>query len=384
MFIKFVNKTWFTLIEIVIAVSILAWILVITNISFYQFTENKRLMLLQNEIISEANYLFENVIKYVRNWNIDHQSYWRENIRNRSANDWWNEWSNAVWVDSYNNTPWNYNSIRNCSWAQTNEINIDTSEWDLWWKNILENYLYQFIFPWIQQISSNPVWTYLYNAMTDWKVHLNCSNDLIADNINTSATNERNIYDDDKAYWRWPRAFSWSDWSKWKWSWNEDSSSTSIENNPPLMILSSNWKIRTAIRYATWSLCNNSSWCILIFENRVASYNDSWIADAWECLEDYNCPWWTLTWIVNSQIWWKDITPSNAIVTDFNFYIWPEKDQSLAFNENAYVKPSYVILTLWVQASKKAMTWLKNKRNVSLSLQTTIIPRNLYSVETLN
>jgi len=36
--------------------------------------------------------------------------------------------------------------------------------------------------------------------MTDSKVHLNCANDLVAENINTPNINERNIYDDDAAY----------------------------------------------------------------------------------------------------------------------------------------------------------------------------------------
>lgn len=73
-----INNRWFTLVEIVVAVSILAIILNITTLSFTQFVENKRIILVQNEINNETNYLYETMIKKIRNWWIDYQSYWRE------------------------------------------------------------------------------------------------------------------------------------------------------------------------------------------------------------------------------------------------------------------------------------------------------------------
>ena len=392
---KILNNKWFTIIELVIAISILTWILTVTSISIFQFTEDKRVLLLQNEIISETNYLFETIIRYVRNWNIDHQSYWRENIRNHSVDWWLNEWPNPKWVDSFYKVTegtTTYNSIKNCSWAQTLESGLLSSDWDMSWSIILENYLYQFIFPWNPEINHwDGNFSYNKETITDnWKVvHLNCPNDLASDNIGTTSENERNIYDDDTAYWRWPRAFSWPKTSEWLWSWNQDSSLPKTANNPPLLLLSSDWKLRTAIRFWTWSdLCKNSnwSWCILVFQSKITEndwYSKEWIADRWECLPDY-CWIQGLSWILSTDIWWQDITPSNIIVTNFSFNLWPSKDPELAFNEQLYVVPSYVTMHIWVKATNEVMKWISNKKNIGLNLQTTIIPRSLYSVKTLN
>lgn len=380
------KKAAFTIVETVLAVTILMFLFSMVWQVYAQFLKTYRYFVVRNEIYDETHFLFEEMIKKVRNWNVDYQSYWRENTRigvwggNRIVDAWW-EWPNPQWSNASISWVGNFNSVRNCD-DDSRDYNLTWT-----WRAILENYLYQFIFPWIphQDLWSN---NYLYNFFTSSvvdQVHLNCKDDSTPEDVFT-VWNQMNVYDDDESYWRGPKAFSWasSDWL-WSWSW---SLAWTANNNPPLLLVSWNWNKRVAFRHWTWTyadMCDNWTWCMLMLELEATNFDKNWIPDSWSCLSDYTCPS-TFTWLMTTDIWWKDITPSKIIVTDFDFYIWPEKYSHYVFNETWSFLPSYFTIKLRTRSAPWVLVWTdsKSQTGIVLDLQTTIIPRNNNPIKTLN
>lgn len=391
---KIKQNSAFTLIETLISVTLLVFIFTIASMLYFNFVKEYKYSLERNSVFSETNYLFETISKHIKNSDIDYQSYWRESTRIKFDNenkiaDLWilEDWPSPMWVDSdlnANLSRW-YNSVINCSWATL----IEDYDYDYnlnWtWRFVLENYKYQFIFPWNQQIWNDaPDW-WQYNSLTNNTVHLNCKTDFVRED-STELWNQQNIYDDDPVYWRWPKAFSWSSSEDilWSWDYNENAAE---KQNTPLILVDSQWKKRVAFKFWDWNdtECKNWSWCILFLEMNAKTFNSDWIANTWECADDFICPE-NLTWIISDEIIWQDITPENLIVNNFEFYIWPEKKSNLSFNEIEYNKPSFVTLKLWIQSAAFQVSsdwWRKNW--IELNLQSTIIPRNnTKTINTLN
>jgi len=385
--LKIIKKNLaFTLIETAIAVTILTIIFTMVWKTYIQFMQTYHYFLVRNEVYDETHFLFEEMIRKIRSWNIDYQSYWRENTRitnwgNRIVDMWWTEWPNPKWSNASLTAIGNFNSIMNCETVADDNENDHNLTWT--WKSIIENYLYQFIFPWVQQVS---FWwgKYLYNFETSWRIHLNCKSDSVSSSWSTAAVNTTNIYDDDESYWRWPKAFSWSSPS-WLWSWSW-SVAWAANSNPPLLLLWPNWIKRYAFRHWIWSsatMCNNWTWCILMLESEAVWFNKNWIPDEWECLPDYNCPV-PFTGLLLSNLWWKDITPSKIIVTEFEFDIWPEKNPYLAFNDTTSYLPSYFTIKISARSLPRIFSSAYGTWWISLDLQTTITSRNNSLMQTLN
>jgi len=387
MFIK--KKTAFTLIETLISITLLIFIFTIASLLYFNFVKEYKYTLARNNVFSETNFLFETISKHIKNSDIDYQSYWRENTRIKNWN--WDDkiadlfvdqWPNPNWVDSNLNWHWTawFNAILNCSWADVSDVTDYDAESTSTWRFILENYKYQFIFPWNPESWDDASW-WEYNTettinnKTEWIIHLNCKTDFIAEDSSQS-WNQQNIYDDDAVYWRWPKAFSWSFSQDILWTDNYANDAVKSKKTP-LILVNSQWNKRVAFKFWDWAECKNWTWCVLFLEMEANWFNLNWIANSWKCVDDFTCPDLTWTWIVSNQIIWEDITPENIIVTQFDFYMWPEKKSSLAFNELEYNKPSYITLKLWIKSAtfQNWNDWWR-KNWINLNLQSTIIPRN--------
>lgn len=394
MFKKNKNKKAFTLIETLISITLLVFVFTIASRLYFNFVKEYKYWLERNNVFSETNFLFETISKYIKNSDIDYQSYWKEATKikyddnKKIADLFLDQWPNPDWVNSKllnsNVNTW-FNSVLNCSWWIVWDTNFDYNKdsdanWSSWtWRFILENYKYQFVFPWNQESWDDTNWRQ-YNLETNTSdsstIHLNCKTDFVKEDT-TKNWNQQNIYDDDPVYWRWPKAFSWSFSQNILWSWDY-SVDASTWKTLPLILVNSQWNKRYAFKFwnteAEW--CKSWTWCILFLEMEAKSFNSAWIANSWKCVDDFKCPD-NLTWIISNDIVWQDITPENIIVTQFDFYMWPEKKSSLSFNEKEYNKPSYITLKLWVKSAtfQKINNWWR-KNPLEINLQSTIIPRN--------
>ena len=381
---KFLRKNKaFTLLETTIAITILVILFTLVSKTFLQFMKTYQYFLVRNEVYDETHFLFEEMIKKMRNSNIDYQSYWRENTRIKTSWDirvvdqWSSQWANPQWASANLSSWWNFNSIKNC------DNNLEDYNLTWTWRFIMENYMYQFTFPWIQE-QDFWWWSYLYNFLTDNKVHLNCKTDSTSSSGSTISLNKTNLYDDDESYWFWPKAFSWSSLD-WKWTW--DYLDFWVQNNnPPLLLTWWKWLKRLAFRHWVWTsanLCNNWTWCILMIESEAIWFDKNWIPNKWKCLDDYDCPA-TFSEMLAPWVNWKDITPSKVIVTDFDFDIWPEKEPRYSFNQLEYNLPSYFTIKLKTKSLPWALNFIYTEKWIGLDLQTTIIPRNNTLIKTLN
>jgi len=387
------NKQAFTLIETLISITLLIFIFTIASMVYFNFVKEYKYSLERNNVFSETNFLFETISKHIKNSDIDYQSYWREATRikqsdsdDKVADLFLDQWANPDWVNSdllnSSENTW-FNSALNCSWGTIENLDYDYQDdsiSNVWtWRFILENYKYQFIFPWNAESWNDSDWRQ-YNLQTETSdsttIHLNCRTDFIKEDTDES-WNQQNIYDDDPVYWRWPKAFSWS--FSQDILWTNDYANKSVKSKKtPLILVNSKWNKRVAFKFWDWNdeECKNWSWCILFLEMNAKTFDKNWIANSWKCAEDFDCPD-NLTWIIWDDIKWLDITPENLIVTQFDFYMWPEKKSSLSFNESEYNKPSFITLKLWVR-SAIFQAWNKwwRKKWIELNLQSTVIPRN--------
>ena len=409
------DKSGMTLIELIIASVILLLVLTVVVSTFANFSASKRKLLLSNEVYSETRFLLERIVREIHNGTIDYQGYWRENLFNQTAENWSYqtdtsnpdpnnhifEGSNlkGTEIDTSQRTGWGLNAIKNCSDPDDltdslydTDAHVDGSPTNKE-KDILYNYRYQFIFPGLTAGAGG-------NDETSGIIHLNCSNDNVNDGT------DYNVYDDEPAYGKGPRAFdqggaydssrNYVKGSEMLWDWDLASISTSIDSNPPLMLLKSNESddlfTRTNIRY------NNNKIELIKFQSGdssvVTTYdNDNppdGIYDKWYCMKDFECNSLfdgTYVWsqkeaaggngigtITDSNLSWTDITPEKIEITAFDFILSPVKDPHRAFFEKEKVQKPQVTLIIEAQAKKSAMKGI-NGEAPKIRLQTTATPR---------
>ena len=400
-----------TLIELIIASVILLLVLTVVISTFANFSASKRKLLLSNEVYSQTRFLLERVVREIHNGTIDYQGYWRENLLNETAEKWSYESDPAAEIYEGSNiqgvqvdgstaaSGWGLNSLVNCNdpavyttpAEHRDDTNIPEKRSD-----ILYNYRYQFIYP---GGASD-------NTTTSNMVHLNC----VDDNFDATDTGGGyNVYDDEPAYGKGPRAFdqggvydatrNYVKGSEILWDWDLASISTITNNNPPLMLLKSNESddlfTRTNIRY------KNNKIELIKFQSgdtsSVASTydNDSppdGVYDKWYCVTDFECNSLfdgTYLWsqkevnagggngigtITDSNLTWTDITPEKIEITSFDFILSPVKDPHRAFFEKDKVQKPQITLIIEAQAKKSAMKGI-NGEAPKIRLQTTATPR---------
>lgn len=335
---KLNNISGLTLIELIIATSILLLVFTIVSSSVANFTSSKRRILLSSEVYNETRFLLERIVKEVRNGTIDYQGYWKESLLNRTARFWVHETGEAVSEmgseissadDNFSNQTINgLNSYINCGYPDldsdsSNTYTIgakqyskshfkDTEESNTPYqkdtldkrKDVLYNYRYQFIYPGSTFVAGG-------NTQTSGEIHLNCLTDDFNDD---DLSGTYNIYDDESSYGTGPRALSEvsstypanlnaSDLEKNHalssqilWSWDFPTETPLTNNNPPLLLVKSdeNEEIytRTALRLEDKRIklikfqSGDTSNGVSIYDADTPPDN---IPDRWMCMKDFLC-----------------------------------------------------------------------------------------------
>jgi prepilin-type N-terminal cleavage/methylation domain-containing protein len=439
------QKSGMTLIELVIASTILLIVLTVVISTFANFSSSKRKILLTNELHNQTRFLLERIVREVNNGTIDYQGYWRENVLNKTADNWIQA-GNAEGVnpsggdigsigdDDFNGLlPNGINTYMNCNGNKTiNHATDPPEDTDTIEKrfNIIFNYRYQFIFPGeesdVDVVSGN-------------QNHLNCLSDNVNEgedeDLNGNVLEEEyNIYDDEPAYGNGPRALDQgvlpyvydSDInhvksSEMQWSW--DLAETSIvNNNPPLLLLKTNATeelfTRTNLRY------KDNKIELIRFQSGEGSIGTTYdndnppdgIFDKWYCSKDFECGpsgntnfTGTYIWsqkevkklsspsqedinlgkdngigtITDTDLHWSNITPEKIEVTSFEFIISPLKDPHKAFFEKEKIQKPQVTIIIETQVRKSAMKGIRGSVP-TLRLQTTATPRIFKLIEVDN
>ncbi len=390
----------FTLVELTIAsVMLMGILLVITNTQI-TMSSAKRKITLASEVNNETRFLLERIVTEVSTWLIDYQGYWRENTQLGTvaiADKWISEGANLKGFKSNGNTNpiIGFNAIRNCG--------NPTADYDTWdygltssRRNIIQNYRYQFINPGLY--NDNPWGPYANNRYTGIDaVHLNCDDD------NYNQLGKYNIYDDDKAYGKGPRAFceikSWvcnldknaALASKMLWTWQPDMQNAVMDNNPPLMLVKED--LDTVGTYVRTAFRQDKNRIKLIQFISEADGNtdpevDS-INDEWKCMPNFKCNDtydWTYIWsqkdhvdtwiwtIIDPNLGWQDITPDNIDIIKFDFILSPVKDPFKSFAEKHIIQKPQVKIIITARAKQSVMNGIPwNAPEITLS--TTVTPR---------
>ncbi len=416
---KILLSKGFTLVELTIASAILMIILTLVMSVYVNFSSSKRKLLLSTEVYNEARFLMERIVREIQNGTIDYQGYWRENLLNKTADNWIDKTAlnNAIYEgvnffgvssDSTNPTSWGLNHIKNCKDpSDTSDSAFDTNSEESR-KDILYNYRYQFIYPGDPEGSGN--------TQTDNFIHLNCSSDRFDE---TDAGGDYNVYDDELAYGRGPRSFddgdvgydsqrNYAQASKMLWDWdltdNGGNPDPKIDNSPPLLLVKSNESknkfTRTALKYE-----DNKIKMIRFFSEEDTDNPPDGIVDRWFCEKDFECGTsenskfngsyiWSqkevnkndvtgdatigedngIGTITDSDLHWKDITPEKIEITHFDFILSPVKDPHRAFYEREKIQKPQVTLIFEVRAKKSAMKGISGLPP-KIRIQTTATPR---------
>jgi type II secretory pathway pseudopilin PulG len=406
-----------TLIELILSATLLLFVLTMVMNVYANFSSTKRKTLLSATVQAETQFLFDRIVKEIHAGTIDYQGYWRENnlMKHQSDDDkkvsenWIYEDTEGVnekGAQPNTNarpalTPRGLNSVKNCGKPVLGSHRSDTDTEEKQ-KDILFNYRYQFIYPGKESAApgnGNDETTDIGGSV----IHLNCITDKY-NKENPSAEKGYNVYDDEPAHGKGPRAMSNSPYvavetsaqgSKMLWSWKETEKART-GNNPPLLLvrktIDGNF-IRTALRLRDGH--------IEMIEFISADDQDmppDGITDKWLCQVNYNCD----DSLNGSYVWsdkayngngigtlsdeklnWKSITPSSIEVTDFDFVVSPVKDPNRAFYELPFAVKPQVSLVLKTKAKESVMKGIKGEAP-TLFLQTTATPRTLEFLEVDN
>jgi len=355
-------KKAFTLIEVMI------WIVIFSIIIVWGFQAYSSVLVWKIKLIEWANiqkqsfYFSEKFFEEIKKWwTIDYEEYFNRKVVwvetwswHYSKKTWfWNEWTES-WFYYCKSDNWENNKITNngCITKYNNAIiSNQTSEKQRYWQ-----YSFQFI-----DYNSN------YDSDEwdeDWDGNI--------------------IWDDDDEYLGlWPVAFSWSEVKEiylisadnrkrtfFRWSLFPDEDKPS-ENRWTIEILRLEWK--------DWWFDHNTS-------NADKKWEYDWIIDTWLIDKDFS--WKTNLNNDNSIIagwpldaWmWQPLFWKNVNVTDVKFFVYPNKDKDLAWQDSSLdvnISP-YIRIQMTLTPSNSARKWFKWKKT-EIKINTTINLTDIYS-----
>ena len=359
------NKLWFTIIEILLAITIfsiimIAWFQALSRVNIWKIK-----LYTETDIEKQAFYFSEKMFEMIKwAWNVDYEEYFnRKVVWNTSFSSWhfslptwfgnfgsgWDLWAAwTYWDLFYYCRSWNWNSMWS-TWCYYNNFNT-------YWSNLIWKY--------------QRFWEYYYQFID---YNSNQDRDLWNEDWISWI-----LWDDDDEYlWVWPEVFTgWTDvkelyfisWDGKKrtfFRWN-------VKKDPNAPASFSGCTISPTDRTATWSGCLwNIQFLKLDWKDWWFSHNKSgiWLydglIDTW--LYDENIYWtWLLawTWTMREQdSKWVDIFPNYINVKDLKFFIYPNKDYTYSWWESLLennISP-YIRLTMTLTPSWKKKWWIKWK-----------------------
>lgn len=399
---SFKNKYWFTLIEIML------WILIfsIILISWFQFFWNmsiwKYKLVESTDIEKEAFYFSEKLFEDIKKWwLIDYEEYFNRKVVWTDSFTWWH-FDNRTWFGNF--------------WYS----NVSTIWTNLYWS-------------WFYYCSS---WNGALNQVWTW----GC-----LDSLNHSSTNPSSpqIYitsmtQKAQRYWQYSLQFidynSDYDWDSWDedWDlmiiWDEDDKYlwdgpfvfTWWTNVHELYLINWSWDKRTFFRWnvisdpyaPAWASCSfSSSWsvswsgCLWNIEVlrligfdwwmdhnavNIDSTQYDWIIDTWVIEKGFdddfnlasklNTLWYTIA-DSNNQNYWLPLFPEDINVSNFEVFLYPNKDKTLSWkdfspglNISPYLRINFTISSWWKK--RKWIKWLPKVLDFSTTINLTDIFSN--------
>ena len=361
-------KKAFTLVELVITVTIFSLILTVAISIYFQMQKLQTDVFAKSLLIKNTNSLVEKLNIVMKNYTIDYEEYFNRKIVGCNSN-WWDNFSWNVGLSGY---CWNFTHYGNA-----NPIN-----------NSKNHILYHCSSKWSSQQLESPWWT------TDCESNSNTWTDYIYHQNETDLHNWSGCWE---SVWAWkPQSFGeyalqfWdvkgnADWymgCRWDdddidlWVWPE-----AIWDNlnvKELYLISKDNKKRLFIRrklisqenfdndsnYTTWERLYKLQilklrWFDIWGDHKISTIDNTsndWKIDTWACdkQEGFVC-WGDNIWITDYNLskdendWWVDLTINDLTVLDFNLAIFPTKDPNLAWYDSKIQIYPYVRVRLTTQ-----------------------------------
>jgi len=361
------EKKWFTLIEMLISITIFSMMIVVafeamSNISFLRLKISDKL-----DLNKDLYYSIENFVSLIKefDWEIDYEEYFNRRAvwdtqyssGHYAKFSWfWNYgswgiiWSN-YWTWFYYCKSGNWTNML-LLWCMDNAFNTANSSMSGTYQRFWE-YAFQFID--YNSNENDDGW----DEDLDWNIRWD---------------------DDDENLWSGPVAFSG----------NKVKELYFIKNwiKKERLYFRLNYKIdpdappgADCTQQADWIM--TGSWCLGNIQMLKLVWKDLWLShswsansdgiiDTWECDNDYNCGWqYRLPTWADSE--WIDILPEYINVKNANFYLYPNKNYRYSWKENdssININPYLRInMTVW-------FSWIKRKQikmsNPEVNISTTI------------
>ena len=359
------NKKAFTLIEIMIWILIF-WIVIIWGFQAYSSVLVWKIKLIEwANIQKQAFYFSEKFFEEIKRWwTIDYEEYFNRKVVwtvtwswHYSESTWfWNYW--ITWIIWSNNYGDEFYYCRSDNWA-----------WNkMTWTGCIEKYSAKLNW------TDIPVWN---NPQRYWQY----SFQFIDYNSNFDSDNwdedlDWNIVwdDDDEYLGLWPVAFSWSE----------------VEE---IYLISADKRKRTFFRYDFFpdeTKNTKSRWTIEFLKlewkdwwfNHLKSWNwlYDWVVDTWIIDKDFT--WWTeiIAWWTSDTWFWQPLFWKNVNVTDVKFFIYPNKDKDLAWQDSSSevnISP-YIRIQMTLSPSYSARKWFR-WTIPKIKINTTINLTDIYS-----
>ncbi len=369
-------KKWFTLVEMIIAATIL-WFVMTTIVSIYfKMIDIKTDVHARTNLVKSTNNLVEKINIMMKNYSIDYEEYFNRKIVwcdwiSWDFWSWWNNWHCDIFTTygNKNNIDWwsNEHILYNCtstpdsdgnvSWELTEKPwTIYDCEWNISWvtgssyvyeessQDDLKNWFWCF-----QSLTAGfqSFWQY---GLQFWDVKSNADGllwckwddddtdiwlwpDAIIDNGNIkelyliSKDGKKRTYFRKKLVWSWD--FN-KDWNYWQLTW---------EKLYKLQILKLRW-------FDIWKDHKADTFW--------PTFND-WQIDTWACdkKEWFICKWDSIDWWYNNynlpvdeNDWWTDLTQNDISIEKFNLTIYPEKNPDYAWITWDYQIAPYIKMEL--------------------------------------
>ncbi len=370
-----INKKWFSLIELLIAIIIfwmviLWWFYALSSVNYWKVK-----LIEKTDINKEAFYFSEKLFEEIKAWwVIDFEEYfnryviwtntssWYFSIQSWYWNywSWWTIWQTNYWDGFYYCISWNWSNMWTW-WCFNNIYNI---YWNSLWNKPQRYWQYSFQF-----------------------IDYNVNNDN--DNWDEDRVDWERWDDDDENLWVWPIVFTW---------W---------ENVKELYLISWDRKKRTLFRWIwkldpaktkpAWSTCDWDkssfslawSWCIWTIQILKLTWEDLWvnhdwtsswsydgIIDTWKIDKKFTSWLDIIAWSGDTNQYRQDLFWNNISVKDFKIFLYPNKDRALSFKdlENSTNINQYARIQMILTPSRKkrwSMKWVAPEIKISTTINLT-------------
>jgi hypothetical protein len=375
-------KLWFTLIEILVWITLFS---IIVTSWFYAFSAVsiwKIKLIWKTDIEKESYFFSERLFEEIKKWwLIDYEEYFNRKVVWDTQflswhyllptwfwnfGSWWSLWTTIywdhfyycrswIWVANFMWTWWCYNTLFNNYWASWNWNYQRFWEYNFQFMDYNSNMNFDTLVLWDENGDSNIVWD-----------------------------------DDDENLWIWPEVFanSWEVQELYLISWNKRLR-TLIRWN---VIEDPDKSPSTTCTFWTWKT-PSWSWCLWTIEFLKLDLKDWWInhdkttwswiydwtPETWIINPDFAWTWWVIAWS-NTWNYWVPLFPKSINVKDVQFYIYPNKDINLAWKDSLVSSnfSPYLRIKYTLTPSRDKRKWMKWKIP-EMTFSTTITLSDLFS-----